>query len=139
MCKISSFAGISYCYMALSCQRFKHHKQVNNTISAIFIVNLFNFTRLYWQRRSAFFDKLTICFIKAYNRPHFIIRILINIKYIFHCRYEFRSGFWDTPFFNKPWFKFIFFKAVPTAVDDIESITLSSTSLSAIICNVQRL
>ena len=54
------------------------------------------------------FYQLPACFIQADNRIGSIIGAFVYLKYIFHIRYEFRSGFWDAPFFMKPGLKFVF-------------------------------
>ncbi len=116
-------------------QRFKRHKQIHYSVTAILIIHTFRLARFH--RQTPLFNQLTVGLIQTYYRTERIVRTFIHIQYILHLRYEFCSGFRDAPFFFLPGFKFVFFRVFITAVSDMLSTTPRRTSSSAIICNVQ--
>ena len=69
--------------------RLNETKNADSAITNIFGVNFPYVSRPHGQRIAAFIKKLIRLFIHAPHRMLRIIRKLVDIKNIFHCRYKF--------------------------------------------------
>lgn len=96
--------------LSLAPQRLYFHKDLNNSVSDIFIANAFHLFRLAWNWLSNFANQLLARFIRTDNRIVGVLRQMANLQNILHVGYKCRVSFWsDFPVLSEARLTFVFF------------------------------
>lgn len=125
-------AAFRYRHMSPAGQRFNFHEYFRHTISYIFIVNARRLTRFTRNWLANFANQLLAGFIHADDGIIRIIRRIIHLQHIFHCRYKCRAPLRrNFPVLPEVRFIFVFFRTRCTVMCETDGARLSSTTLSA--------
>ncbi len=79
-----------------------NHQQIEHAVALVFHVVARRLPRLGRQRLAHFRDQLLGTFVEAHHRPLLVIRLFVQIQYIFYRRHEIGAYFRNAPLLLLP-------------------------------------
>jgi len=122
----------------LARQRLESDKDRCDTAAFIFVIKLFDRSRLHLDRRNFFAEHLKRQFVQANDRTFLIVWQSVKHQQIFHSRQIFARNLTDAPHLLQMRLERVFFSISPTVLCEILSTKPCSTDLSASSRRVQR-
>jgi hypothetical protein len=117
--------------MSPSCLWLAEYKQVARAASLVLVIISLGSPRPRRQALANFLDQLLAGFIEVHFWALFIIRLLIQVKHVFHQRHELSIYFWNAPLLFSPRLERVFFISLRTDSREKFSLKPSSTTLPA--------
>lgn len=137
--EIQSSAPLGNVNFAPASQWLTDHENVGRALALIFVILACGLAGLRRKRVLNVRHQLLAGFIQTHLRPGRIVGALVNFQRILHRAHKIGIVLRrQDPLFFQPRLKFIFLSVLRTHSPVIDFTMLSSTSLSASNCNVQR-
>src|SRR5262249_2914754 len=138
LCKVAFGAAVGHLDMPPPLARLKEHEQVARPLALILVIVALRRARLREGGCPHFLYQLGGGLVHIYHRIARIIRLRVQIEYVFHVPDKLGTHGRDTPLLLQPGLGVVFFRVRRIVSSEIVSTKPTSTTRSASNCSVQR-